>query len=151
MAQHCPVCNTRLWTDPLFTPRRLNCPRCGAEFKPTVSWFYFRVLLLLAIGLAFVLIAILTRGDIWLLLLIALLTISLLLLPRLIDFQRIGPELFPSEGVLDAEQMKLELKDARTQQELDEDEEHRRFYRLTYLVLGLLLGSALILILWRAF
>ncbi len=64
MSQHCPVCRARIWTDPLFSPARLHCPRCGAEFSPTVSWLYFRGLLLIVIVLSLTVIMLMTRGNI---------------------------------------------------------------------------------------
>ncbi len=142
MSQLCPVCRTRLWTDPLFTPRRLTCPRCGAEFRPTVSWFYFRLLLVVVAVLSLVLIALLSGGNVWLLVFVVVLAGLLLLLPRLIDLQHIGPELNPSEGVLEPRQLELELEDQHEAQDV-RDERERRFYRLVSLGLG---GVALLLV-----
>ncbi len=142
MSQLCPVCRTRLWTDPLFTPRRLTCPRCGAEFRPTVSWFYFRLLLVVVAVLSLVLIALLSGGNVWLLVFVVVLAGLLLLLPRLIDLQHIGPELNPSEGVLEPRQLELELEDQHEAQDV-RDERERRFYRLVSLGLG---GVALLLL-----
>ncbi len=150
MAQLCPVCKTRLWTDPLFTRRRLRCPRCGAEFKPTVSWFYFRVLLLVVATLGLVLVTLLTRGNLWILIFLGGVIIAMLLLPRLIDLQRIGPELTPSEGLLEPRQMDLEMEDLRADEALDEDQERRRFYRLVYLLMGAVI-VLVIFIVWQAF
>lgn len=151
MAQLCPVCRTRLWTDPLFTPRRLHCPRCGAEFKPTVSWFYFRVLLLVVATLGFVLVALLTRGNLWILIFLAGLVIFLFQLPRLIDLQRIGPELNPSEGVLEPRQLDLELEDLRAHAAGEKYQERRRFYLMLYLLLGVVVALSFALVIWQIF
>ncbi len=150
MSQHCPVCKTRLWTDPLFTPRRLCCPRCGAEFRPTVSWLYFRLLLVLVAVLGLILIGMLSSGNLWLVLFVGLLAVLLFLLPRLIDLQHIGPELNPSEGVLEPRQLELELEDQH-EREGREEERERRFYRLVSFGLGGVALLLLVLILIQAF
>lgn len=94
MSQRCPVCKTPLWTDPLFTPARLQCPRCGAVFKSTVPWIYFRLLLLVAIVLGVCLVSFLPEKNVWyLLLLLAALLIVFWFMPRLIDLQRVSEKL----------------------------------------------------------
>ena len=148
MSQHCPVCRSRLWSDPLFTPARLRCPRCGAEFKPTVSWNYFRILLLVVAALALLVIMLLTRGNLWLFLFFLGLAGCLWYLPRIINLQRIGPELTPSEGVLDSKQLKLDLEDAHLEEKYEEFEEKEKFRRLIYLLLTIALLSLLVIILW---
>jgi uncharacterized paraquat-inducible protein A len=90
MSQRCPVCKARLWTDPLFSPARLQCPRCGAVFATTVQWGYFRILLLLVILLAVLLIADLPDRKVWLVIFLVLLAGVLWYLPRLINLQRIS-------------------------------------------------------------
>ncbi len=137
MAQHCPVCKTRLWTDPLLTPSRLTCPRCGAESKPTVPWNYFRLLLIILILLSALVIVFLSRDWWWLLIIVAV-AIFLWFLPRLINLQHIGPELNPSEGVLDTRQLNLDL-DLRLEQKFEEFEERQNFRRLVYLAVALAL------------
>ena len=101
MSQKCPVCKTRLWSDPMLVRSKLRCPRCGAEFKPTVPWHYVRILLILLIVLALVLTFIVSQGNLPLLVLFAIVGLLLWFAPRLIHFEPVGPELNPSEGVLD--------------------------------------------------
>ncbi len=138
MAQHCPVCKTRLWTDPLLTPSRLTCPRCGAEFKPIVSWHHFRLLLVVLIFLSVLVIAFLSRENWWWLLVIVAVAAFLWYLPRLINLQHIGPELNPSEGLLDTKQLDLDL-DLRLEEKFEEFEERQSFRRLVYLAVALVL------------
>jgi hypothetical protein len=57
-----------LWTDPLFTPSRLVCPRCGAVFKPTVPWAFFRILVLIILALSVTLIVFIAGYRPWLIL-----------------------------------------------------------------------------------
>ena len=45
LTQKCPVCKARLYKTGL--PGKVRCPRCGAEFRPTVPLLYFQVLLVL--------------------------------------------------------------------------------------------------------
>lgn len=138
MSQLCPVCKTRLWTDPIFTPSKLRCPRCGAEFKPTVPWIYFRILLLVVVFLGLVVIMLLTRGNIWLFLFLLGLAVFLWFLPRIINLQHIGPELTPSEGVLDPRQLELKLEDIQLNQRFDEFREERGFHKLILLLVAML-------------
>lgn len=148
MSQFCPVCRSRLWNDPIFTPSRLRCPRCGAEFKPTVPWIYFRVLLLVVIALSLLVIVLLTRGNLWLLAFFLGLAIFLWFLPRIINLQHIGPELTPSEGVLDPRQLELKLEDLSLEQKLEEAEEERDFRKLIYLLLTALALILVVIVLW---
>ena len=142
MSQKCPVCKTRLWSDPLLVRSKLICPRCGAEFKPTVPWHYVRVLLVLLIALAFALIFIVSQGNIPLLVLLAILGLLFWFAPRLIHFEPIGPELNPSEGVLDSQEWRMRAEDQGLEDKLAEVEERWRFrWALSLVViLGLLLA-----------
>ncbi len=149
MSQLCPICRTRLWTDPIFTPSRLRCPRCGAEFKPTVPWIYFRILLVVVIFLGMAVIMLLTRGNVWLFLFLAGLVVCLWFLPRIINLQHIGPELTPSEGVLDARQLKLKLEDIHLQEKYEEFQEERSFRKLVALAIAALILMVLVAYLWQ--
>ena len=149
MSQLCPICRTRLWTDPIFAPSRLHCPRCGAEFKPTVPWIYFRILLLVVIFLGAVVIMLLTRGNVWLFLFLVGLAVCLWFLPRIVNLQHIGPELTPSEGVLDARQLKLKLEDRHFEEEYEEFQEERSFRKLIALAIAALVLVVLAAYLWQ--
>lgn len=137
MSQHCPVCRARIWTDPIFSPSRLRCPRCGAEFSPTVPWIYFRILLLVVVILCLIVILLLTQGNLYLFLFLLGLAALLWFLPRIIDLKHVGPELTPSEGVLDPNQLELELEDRRFQENFEEHQEKRNFRGLIYLLLSI--------------
>ena len=144
MSQKCPVCKTRLWSDPLLVRSKMTCPRCGAEFKPTIPWHYVRILLILLIVLALVLVFVVSQGNIPLLVLLAIIGLLLWFVPRLIHFEPIGPELNPSEGVLDAQDWRMRVEDQNLEEKLAEAVEKWRFrWALSVVViLGLLLTLA---------
>ncbi len=144
MSHKCPVCKTRLWSDPLLVRSKMTCPRCGAEFKPTIPWHYVRILLILLIVLAFVLVFVVSQGNIPLLVLLAIIGLLLWFAPRLIHFEPIGPELNPSEGVLDAQDWRMRVEDQNLEEKLAEAVEKWRFrWALSVVViLGLLLTLA---------
>ena len=144
MSQKCPVCKTRLWSDPLLVRSKIKCPRCGAEFKPTVPWHYVRILLILLIVLAFVLIFVVSQGNVPLLVLLAIIGLLLWFAPRLIHFEPIGPELNPSEGVLDPQDWRMRVEDQNLEEKLAEAVERWRFrWALSVvIILGLLLALA---------
>ena len=141
MAQKCPVCKTRLWSDPMLVRSKMRCPRCGAEFKPTVPWHYVRILLIILIVLAFVLTCIVSQGNVPLLLLFVIVGLLLWFAPRLIHFEPVGPELNPSEGVLDPQDWRMRVEDRDLEERLAEAVEKWRFrWALSIVViLGLLL------------
>ena len=110
--------------DPLLTTTSLKCPRFGAEFNPTVPWNYGRLLFIVVIALALLLIALLTRGNLlWFL--FSVVAFGLLgcfwYLSRAIHLHQIGPELNPSEGLLDSKQLELALEDAQRSHEYEEN------------------------------
>ena len=144
MSQKCPVCKTRLWSDPLLVRSKIKCPRCGAEFKPTVPWHYVRILLILLIVLAFVLIFVVSQGNVPLLVLLAIIGLLLWFAPRLIHFEPIGPELNPSEGVLDPQDWRMRVEDQNLEEKLAEAVKRWRFrWALSVvIILGLLLALA---------
>ena len=144
MSHKCPVCKTRLWSDPLLVRSKMTCPRCGAEFKPTIPWHYVRILLILLIVLAFVLVFVVSQGNIPLLVLLAIIGLLLWFVPRLIHFEPIGPELNPSEVVLDAKDWRMQVEDQNLEEKLAEAVEKWRFrWALSVVViLGLLLTLA---------
>ena len=144
MSQKCPVCKTRLWSDPLLVRSKIKCPRCGAEFKPTVPWHYVRILLILLIVLAFVLIFVVSQGNVPLLVLLAIIGLLLWFAPRLIHFEPIGPELNPSEGVLDPQDWRMRVEDQNLEEKLAEAVERWRFrWALSVVIIfGLLLALA---------
>ena len=144
MSQKCPVCKTRLWSDPLLVRSKMKCPRCGAEFKPTVPWHYVRILLIVLLILAFVLIFVVSQGNVPLLVLFAIMGLLLWFAPRLIHFEQMGPELNPSEGVLDPQDWRMRVEDQNLEEKLAEAVEKWRFrWALSVVViLGLLLTLA---------
>ncbi len=127
MSQKCPVCKTRLWSDPMLVRSKMTCPRCGAEFKPTVPWHYVRILLILLIVLAFVLTFVVSQGNLPLLVLFAIIGLLLWFAPRLIHFEPVGPELNPSEGVLDPQEWRMRVEDRNLEERLAEAVEKWRF------------------------
>ena len=132
MSQRCPVCKSKLWTDPLFTPSRLVCPRCGAVFKPTVPWGSFRILVLLVLALSVTLIVFIAGYRPWLILVFFFALVAFIwYLPRLIDLQHISKELSLPDGTLDPDRMRLDFEDKVAGEQRQEE---RTFRRLTYLV-----------------
>ena len=138
MSQCCPVCKARLWTDPLLTSGRLVCPRCGAEFWPTVPWAYFRILLLVVVTLAVLVIASFSQRSIWILIFLIGAAICFWFLPRFIDLQHIS-ELRVSEGPMESEQMELKLEDKQWEDKHDEFQKGHRFRQLIYLLVAIVL------------
>ncbi len=139
MSQCCPVCRTRLWTDPLFTLAKLECPRCGAVFRPTVPWGYFRLVLLIVILLIFFIVVLFTSRNIWLLLFMAGVVVSLWYLPRIIDLQYIPGELEFGQGIRNLEQIKLRFEDIEWNKRREQAEEKVRFRRWMYFLVALTL------------
>lgn len=135
MSQRCPVCKTRLWTDPLLTPGRLSCPRCGAIFRPTVPWVYFRFLLLVVVTLALLVILSFSESNLWIVLFLIGVAIFFWFLPRFIDLQPISGELGVPEGTMDPEKLKLKLGDEDREEGHAQFEEKARFRQLMYLLI----------------
>ena len=139
MSQRCPVCRARIWTDPLLTPGRLCCPRCGVVFRPTVPWVYFRVLLLAVVACALILIISFSQTHFWMLLFLVGLIILFWFLPRVIDLQRISGELTIPEGPMDVEHLKLQVEDEDWRQKQDKFEEELDFRQWVYILLVVIL------------
>lgn len=147
MSQRCPVCKTRLWTDPIFTPSRLVCPRCGAVFKPTVPWAAFRIMVVVVLILSITLVFFLARHKPWLVAFLAVLLLFLWFLPRLVNLQHISSELGLSEGVMDPDRMRLSFDD-KCVEKREQGREERTFRSLVYLFLMVIvLALALIWVL----
>lgn len=86
MTHTCPVCRARLWRRPLA--RRLQCPRCGAEFRPTVSLFSFQILFFLFLLVCLAVVIALSGNYLWLTALLGLiLIVSAIFLPRLVRLE----------------------------------------------------------------
>ncbi len=147
MSQPCPVCKTRLWTDPFLTPGRLSCPRCGTVFRPTVPWAYFRLLLLVVVVLALLVIFSLSDSSLWIFLFLIGVAIFFWFLPRFIDWQRISSDLQVPEGTMDTEELKLELRDDDWERKHEEFQEKSRFRQLIFL---LIMITAVLLFLFLA-
>lgn len=141
MSQHCPVCKSPLWTDPLFTPSKLKCPRCGTDFRTTVSWVYLRVFLLLAVSFVLLMIIFLSETYFWILIFLIGLIGLLWFLPRFIDLERISGELTTPEGPVDTNQLRLSLKDNgwNKEEKLNEEQKLRKFAYLSISLILLLL------------
>ena len=119
----------------MLTPGRLRCPRCGAVFRPTVPWVYFRVLLLAVVALALILIISLSQTHFWLLLFLVGLIVFFWFLPRFIDLQRISGELTTPEGPMDTKH----LEDEDWRQKQDKFEEELDFRQLVYILVAVIL------------
>ncbi|HXK58647.1 MAG TPA: hypothetical protein PLP42_02025 [Acidobacteriota bacterium] len=132
MSQRCPICKSRLWTDPIFTPSRLVCPRCGAVFRPTVPWTAFRILVGLVLVLAVALIFFVEPNRPWLVLLLVGLVAFVWFVPRFVNLQQISKELGLSEGLIDPDRMRLQIDD-RSAEKRDQAREERLFRMLLYL------------------
>lgn len=146
MSYRCPVCKARLWQGPFF--RRVHCPRCGAEFRPTVPWSYFQVLVLLIVVLGLSLVLLLTGNNFWLMALFLIVAgLFLWFLPRLIDLEPVARDLGVA-GPVTNEEIQLELNYRNWVK--DEEPTEPRF-ALLYLVGLSLLLFLLVWALFRAF
>jgi hypothetical protein len=150
MSQRCPVCKSKLWTDPLFTPSRLVCPRCGAVFKPTVPWASFRLLVLIVLALSLAVIVFLAGYRPWLIIVFLVgLAAFIWYLPRLVDLQHISKELSLPDGLMDTDRMRLDFDD-KIMQKNEQMREERDFRSLLCLVaLALVVVLTLVWILLR--
>lgn len=146
----CPVCKTPLWADPFFAPARIHCPRCGAVFKSTVPWGYFRILVLLVIALSLFVIASLPVRNFWalLVLLIGLLFVFRYV-PRLIDFQYIPEALQFPERLAGAEQLSLGLEERSRDERQGSARQRLRFWKLLVFLLGAVLIFLVFSVLFR--
>ena len=141
MSQRCPVCKSKLWTDPLFTPSKLKCPRCGTDFRTTVSWVYLRVFLLLAVSFVLLMIIFLSETYFWILIFLVGFIGLLWFLPIFIDLERISGELTTPEGPVDTNQLRLSLKDNswNKEEKLSEKQKLRKFVYFSISLIFLLL------------
>ena len=98
----------------------------------------------MVIVLSLTVIMLMTRGNIYLFAFLLGLGTLLWFLPRIIDLKHVGPELTPSEGLLDAKQLELELEDMRLKEKFEEIEEKSNFRGVIYLLL--LIGLLVMLI-----
>jgi len=106
-----------LWKEP-FLLRRLKCPRCGAEFRPTVPWAYVRVLLLLIVLLLVVLSILVLGQNPWLILCFVAAVIGFFwYLSRIVNLEKIAGDLRVPEGPVNSEDLQLELKDPSDERE----------------------------------
>ena len=98
MTHICPVCKARLWRGPFA--RRLRCPRCGAEFRPTVSLFYFQILFVLFLVVCLAVVVVLSRNHPWYSATLGLILILVAaLLPRLVRLEPDSQPLPLAEGL----------------------------------------------------
>ncbi|MFQ5930014.1 MAG: hypothetical protein ACE5MK_09960 [Acidobacteriota bacterium] len=104
-----------------------------------MSWGYFRFLLFLVVVLALVVILFLSKTNLWIFLFLIGVTIFFWFLPRFIDLQRISGELRLPEGPMDADQMKLKLKDDNWEERREAFEEQSKFRQLVYVLIAVAL------------
>jgi len=144
VSYRCPVCKTPLWKEP-YLLRRLKCPRCGAEFRPTVPWTYVRALLLLIALLGLALVILMFGQNSWLILLFIAAVIGFFwYLSRLVNLEQITGDVPVPEGPVNREDLQLELKNQT------EDREEARGVSSTFFFLVLFAALALfILFLFR--
>jgi hypothetical protein len=123
----------------------LKCPRCGAEFRPTVPWPYFHFLAVLFVLVCLGLILSLTQYSTWLIILILIfVALFLWFLPRLSRFVVIPGDLSIADGPGRGEDLQLKLYPEWSER----DREGGSFPPLVYTIL--LLAAVLIaLILFR--
>lgn len=97
ITQRCPVCKARLFKTRL--PGKVRCPRCGAEFRPTVPLVYFQVLLVLFVVVCSLLVIDWSSRFFWPIVIFGVLLIFFLgLLPRIVRME-IDPNKIPvAEG-----------------------------------------------------
>lgn len=143
MSQRCPVCRARLWSD--FWSLRLKCPRCGTEFRPTVSWGYFRVLILIVILLLLLVGVSFAADRFWITLVLGGVVILFLWsVPRFVDLQQVLPtDLTLADGPQRGDDMQLRLY--RRLEEDGEEPERRGPGDLTLLLILLLLTALFML------
>jgi len=145
MSQRCPVCKSKLWTDPFFAPSRLACPRCGAVFQTSVPWRSFRLLVFLVITLAIVVMVLLSGRKPWLLVILAGLIFFFWSLPRLINLQHISSDLTVAEGPVDPDRMRLNFEPSLLEKK-EKIQEEKLFRKLVFL--ALLAALAVALVVW---
>ena len=145
MSQRCPVCKSKLWTDPFFAPSRLVCPRCGAVFQTSVPWRSFRLLVFLVITLAIVVMVLLSERKPWLVVILAGLIFFFWSLPRLINLQHISSDLSVADGPLDPDRMRMEFEPTLLEKK-EKNQEEKLFRKLVFL--ALLAALAVALLVW---
>ena len=145
MSNRCPVCKTRLWRDPILY-RKLKCPRCGAEFRPTVPWIYFQFLLLIIALLGLAVVIGFFHHNIWLLLLFALiLGFFLIYLSRIVDIKLIPGDFSIAEGPPDQKESQLKLKYPGEEEENAIDNQPGWFFFISIFLVLMVIGMILIL------
>ncbi|MGH9338070.1 MAG: hypothetical protein ACRD1R_00405 [Acidobacteriota bacterium] len=104
-----------------------------------MPWGYFRLVLLIVILLIFFIVVLFTSRNIWLLLFMAGVVVSLWYLPRIIDLQYIPGELEFGQGIRNLEQIKLRFEDIEWNKRREQAEEKVRFRRWMYFLVALTL------------
>lgn len=147
----CPFCRSRLWTDAWFGRGNIKCPRCGNQFRPTVHWGYFRLLVLVLVAVAVVIVISLPVNFVWLALLVAFLGFLIWLFPKLMDIQPLQGELTPTEGVMDRKDLELDLEVGKWNEKWEEFVEQSRWRQLILIAVALAVLLAVIVGLkfWR--
>jgi hypothetical protein len=143
MAHICPVCKARLWKKPLA--RRLRCPRCGAEFRPTVPLAYFQILFFLFLLVALALTISLSYRYGWVvLLLVALFALIIWFLPRLVRLEIESADLRVAEGPA-CNEMKIRYRHWADPSERDGEGEEARTGYILYFLAALVICLAALL------
>lgn len=128
MTHICPVCKAHLWRRPFA--RRLRCPRCGLEFRPTVSLFYFQILFCLFLLVCLAVVIVLSGNYLWLTVVFGLiLLIGAAFLPRLVKLEPDSRRLPVADGPGPDEMDKYQFQDWD-----DSDEAPRASLVLTILI-----------------
>ena len=139
MSQRCPVCKTPLWTDDVLA-RRLKCPRCGAEFRPTVSWLQFRAIIFVVLVAGFGLLVFFTdAGTVLVGVVFVVLVFFFFLLPRFIELIEIPSKLSVAEGPADDRQLRLEYQEWSESEPEYQPGTHPGHFTLVLALVGLLL------------
>ncbi|UCF39091.1 MAG: hypothetical protein JSU96_09745 [Acidobacteriota bacterium] len=125
MAYRCPVCKARLWQGPFL--KRVECPRCGGVFKPTVPWIYFQALLFLFVVLSLVVVVVATGRNLWIIFLfLCIFALFFWFLPKLISLVHVPSDL-TMVGPVSADDLDLGYNDWE-----DEEGKPLRFTPLYY-------------------
>lgn len=140
MSDRCPVCKARLWKKPFAW--KLHCPRCGAEFRPTVPLALFQLFFFVFLVVVLALIVLYTRHY-------ALLSLMFLILAGLLAW------FLPKAVRLEVDEPGLTVADGPSAERLDVDWEPDRDDRIRIghtLLLAVILGiTVVVLILARYF
>ena len=104
---------------------------------------YVRILVAVLVGMAFVVAGLLIPGSLTMFLILLVVLLAFWLLPYIVRFELIGPELRPSEGALDSKDWKKALEGKPFSEE--KSNEGRKYFSSK--VVGILFLSGLVFLL----